>query len=376
DGGGVRSLSQLEIMKTIMHQLNWDPNEGTKLPCEQFDFMGGSGTGGLIAIMFARLRMSVDETFDEFSTIVEQVYQVEVSPSERTARLKACLEDLMKRRDHPLDMKLLDETTPETCPCYSFVLSSFLINAGAKLCLRSYPVKKSTVSPITIIDAALATCTMQPQFSPAISGQGFRRKEYIGPGVGASNPISEVIAEAHSLFGADTNVASLLSLGNGHPGIITLFPSDTELGLSKIIWDVMNDCMQKSRDIEQQIGTTGVYFRFSVEQGMQNEHIDLTSDPSWILTQTESYIEDPGTHNKFSAFVQRTTEALQTITLDQLSTFDSALTPHYVDHVAESGHVPSVSVQLPSDLDKKPVHVVGKSSPSFPLLLRLTCISQ
>ncbi|KIM21059.1 hypothetical protein M408DRAFT_58843, partial [Serendipita vermifera MAFF 305830] len=77
DGGGVRSLSQLEIMKTIMHQLNW--NE-TKLPCERFDFMGGSGTGGLIAIMFARLRMSVDEVFDEFDIIVEQVYNQENMP--------------------------------------------------------------------------------------------------------------------------------------------------------------------------------------------------------------------------------------------------------------------------------------------------------
>ncbi|KIM19523.1 hypothetical protein M408DRAFT_57975, partial [Serendipita vermifera MAFF 305830] len=75
DGGGVRSLSQLEIMNNIVHQLNWNPDEGVKLPCELFDFMGGSGTGGLVAIMLGRLRMSVDETMDEFSTIVEQVYQ-------------------------------------------------------------------------------------------------------------------------------------------------------------------------------------------------------------------------------------------------------------------------------------------------------------
>lgn len=47
DGGGVHSLSQLEIMRTIMHQLNWNKKSSkTKLPCEQFDLMGGSGTGG------------------------------------------------------------------------------------------------------------------------------------------------------------------------------------------------------------------------------------------------------------------------------------------------------------------------------------------
>ncbi|KIM22512.1 hypothetical protein M408DRAFT_283731 [Serendipita vermifera MAFF 305830] len=46
DGGGIRSLSQLEIMRTIMHQLNWNKESGTKLPYECFDLMGGSGTGG------------------------------------------------------------------------------------------------------------------------------------------------------------------------------------------------------------------------------------------------------------------------------------------------------------------------------------------
>ena len=50
DGGGVRAFSQLEIMENIMHRLNWDeesnePIEG-KLPCDYFDLIGGSGTGG------------------------------------------------------------------------------------------------------------------------------------------------------------------------------------------------------------------------------------------------------------------------------------------------------------------------------------------
>ncbi|KIM20497.1 hypothetical protein M408DRAFT_57996, partial [Serendipita vermifera MAFF 305830] len=81
DGGGVRSFSQLVIMRTIMHQLNYNTNETPKLPWERFDLMGGSGTGGLIAIMFARLHMSVEEVLDEFDILVELVYdQEDVSP--------------------------------------------------------------------------------------------------------------------------------------------------------------------------------------------------------------------------------------------------------------------------------------------------------
>jgi patatin-like phospholipase/acyl hydrolase len=50
DGGGVRGLSQLEVMRNVMHRLNWDNEaevsaEGI-LPCSRFDLMGGSGTGG------------------------------------------------------------------------------------------------------------------------------------------------------------------------------------------------------------------------------------------------------------------------------------------------------------------------------------------
>ncbi|KIM32663.1 hypothetical protein M408DRAFT_62111, partial [Serendipita vermifera MAFF 305830] len=187
--------------------------------------------------------------------------------------------------------------------------------------LRSYPVPSFPTSPITIIDAVLATCAIQPQFAPVVCGQGFRKKEYIGAGVGTNNPIREVIAEAQLLYGGDANVASLLSLGNGHPGITTLSLSDGELGLSKVLWDIMNDCTQTAREVEQQIGTSGIYFRFSVEQGMQADHYDEIADPSWIVSQTESYIEDPVTHNKLSTFARNIDAAIQPISIIQLSTF-------------------------------------------------------
>ncbi|KIM19889.1 hypothetical protein M408DRAFT_54713, partial [Serendipita vermifera MAFF 305830] len=79
DAGGVRGFSQLEIMRNIMYRLNWDRNpngfDQSVLPCEYFDLIGGSDTGGLIAIMFTRLRMSVEEASEEFFTITEEVYK-------------------------------------------------------------------------------------------------------------------------------------------------------------------------------------------------------------------------------------------------------------------------------------------------------------
>jgi hypothetical protein len=50
DGSGTRGLSQLGIMGAIMYRLQCDiyPNNPDKmiLPCEHFDLIGGTGTGG------------------------------------------------------------------------------------------------------------------------------------------------------------------------------------------------------------------------------------------------------------------------------------------------------------------------------------------
>lgn len=49
DGGGVRGLSTLYILKRIMDQLNFERKksglEAVK-PCEIFDLIGGTSTGG------------------------------------------------------------------------------------------------------------------------------------------------------------------------------------------------------------------------------------------------------------------------------------------------------------------------------------------
>jgi Patatin-like phospholipase len=58
DGGGVRGLSSLLILREIMEEIGRQSKvEETPLPCEYFDLIGGTGTGGLIAIMLGRLRM-------------------------------------------------------------------------------------------------------------------------------------------------------------------------------------------------------------------------------------------------------------------------------------------------------------------------------
>lgn len=51
DGGGVRGLSTLYILKGLMAQLNHDRRDQhlpPRKPCEVFDLIGGTSTGGYV----------------------------------------------------------------------------------------------------------------------------------------------------------------------------------------------------------------------------------------------------------------------------------------------------------------------------------------
>jgi patatin-like phospholipase/acyl hydrolase len=58
DGGGVRGLSSLLILREIMEDIEQRTGATeTPRPCEYFDLIGGTSTGGLIAIMLGLLGM-------------------------------------------------------------------------------------------------------------------------------------------------------------------------------------------------------------------------------------------------------------------------------------------------------------------------------
>jgi patatin-like phospholipase/acyl hydrolase len=64
DGGGVRGISSLYILKGMMAQMrrikkaeNQNEEVTTPRPCDVFDLICGTSTGGLIALLLGRLEM-------------------------------------------------------------------------------------------------------------------------------------------------------------------------------------------------------------------------------------------------------------------------------------------------------------------------------
>ncbi|KAI9761980.1 MAG: hypothetical protein M1840_001509 [Geoglossum simile] len=85
DGGGIRGLSSLYILRDIMHALEDkveggsanDPAHHRPLPCEYFDLIAGTSTGGIIAIMLGPLRIDVDTCIKEYLDMAPGIFQVE-----------------------------------------------------------------------------------------------------------------------------------------------------------------------------------------------------------------------------------------------------------------------------------------------------------
>ncbi|KIJ50219.1 hypothetical protein M422DRAFT_159712 [Sphaerobolus stellatus SS14] len=76
DGGGIRGMSELLILKEIMDRVqSQEKLSSTPLPCEYFDMIGGTSTGGIIALMLGRLRMSINDVIDCYEQLTKAVFK-------------------------------------------------------------------------------------------------------------------------------------------------------------------------------------------------------------------------------------------------------------------------------------------------------------
>ena len=79
DGGGIRSYASLLVLQALMDEIRsmLAPEVGSNEPVrphEVFDYIFGSSSGGLIAIMLARLNMTDQQCMDTFQSHAESIF--------------------------------------------------------------------------------------------------------------------------------------------------------------------------------------------------------------------------------------------------------------------------------------------------------------
>ena len=83
DGGGVRGYSMLILLQELMYRTYVEcegkapRRDQIPKPCDHFDLIAGTGTGGLIAIMLGRLRLDLETCKDVYVRMTKRVFETD-----------------------------------------------------------------------------------------------------------------------------------------------------------------------------------------------------------------------------------------------------------------------------------------------------------
>ncbi|KAJ5178883.1 hypothetical protein N7492_002093 [Penicillium capsulatum] len=83
DGGGVRGYSMLIILQELMYrtyvECEGKPPRRDQIPkpCDHFDLIAGTGTGGLIALMLGRLRLDLETCKEVYVRMTRKVFETD-----------------------------------------------------------------------------------------------------------------------------------------------------------------------------------------------------------------------------------------------------------------------------------------------------------
>ena len=122
DGGGIRGISSLLLLKKLMESI--DPKDPPR-PCDYFDLIGGTSTGGLIALMLGRLRLTVDDCIEAYSGLSPKIFskihhRINLMNGETQGRfnheaLESGIKDLLRKYQLNPESLLKDSDEQHSC---------------------------------------------------------------------------------------------------------------------------------------------------------------------------------------------------------------------------------------------------------------------
>ncbi|KEP45608.1 kinesin light chain, partial [Rhizoctonia solani 123E] len=278
DGGGVRGISSLVLLQEAMGRMEGRGDRSkTPNPAEYFDVIAGSGTGGLSACMIGRLRMSVSKATEEYAKLMKSVFSdkkaLRGSGTYKGTKLQQALQSMIEEATGNKN-EMMRLSGADGCKTMVFAMSKHNMNAALPVIFRSYKATTNPGPSCTIWEALYATMAHPDLFKSIEIGDSAVRQSFVGGELGCGNPISHVLAEVKRIY-PGRYVSCILSLGAGHARTIHIpntIPSYLMPRTQDVI--VMKDMATDNERVAEEMAarfqsTNEVYFRFNVDQGMQ-----------------------------------------------------------------------------------------------------------
>ncbi|KAH7472064.1 hypothetical protein FOMA001_g13577 [Fusarium oxysporum f. sp. matthiolae] len=296
DGGGVRGLSSLMILQNLMSTI--DPDSPPK-PCDYFDMISGTSTGGLIAIMLGRLRMTVDECIVAYTSLSNMVFEKKRHRSKINGQLQGrfdatALEQAVKKilveNGHDKEA-LLKDSSDGACKVFVCATSKQTTDT---VCLTSYRPHGLThlFDSTTIWQACRATSAATTFFDPiAIGPYG---EEFVDGALGANNPVYALWTQAQRVWGDDRLRASLqclVSIGTGVPAQRAV--RDDVLGIRATLTSLATETEKTAEQFRRDkadLDNEGRYYRFNVSHGLEDVGLAESTKQREIAAATGKYV--------------------------------------------------------------------------------------
>lgn len=301
DGGGVKGFFTILVIQRLIDEaqrLEGNSNSG-KRPCDYFDLVGGTSTGGLLAIMLGRLQMDATSCIVAYRSLSKKVFDhsrwlqilrpihtvgslVLGRPWFSGDLLKSVICETVKDYISASEREILADggydaedlrlapIQPQKSCCFVCAVRSRQHKVERLRSYRSIDPAARDTSSYTIWEAARAT-SAAPLYFPAIK---VHEDEYFDGGLDSNNPVVEVIEEARQQFPGAV-IDTVVSIGTGQGTIPDPVPPFS---------NVLLHFIHRSTDTEgqhQRVKTEPVfedvrngYFRFQEETDLGE--IDLS----------------------------------------------------------------------------------------------------
>ncbi|KAF3034823.1 hypothetical protein E8E11_000639 [Didymella keratinophila] len=303
-----------------MYKVN--PQDPPK-PCEYFDMMGGTSTGGLIAIMLGRLEMSIAECREAYATLSRKAFtpvkkyaagpgwfgllpwnwviQARFDTMALELGIKQLVRDVLKRdpsnatkTDEELDATLLRSIQSK---CQVFVTTVNKRFPDRPAVFATYESRyRDMLDHVTIWQAARATSAAPTFFDPVFIGPPDMKEAFQDGGTGANNPINYLWNQAKDFWqpkGAlEAEIQCLVSIGTGEPPLVPFGDSLVEVfaTLKNMATDTETTAETFRVAHNSDLVSSQRYFRFNVRRGLENVGLEEAAELGTINSATRRYL--------------------------------------------------------------------------------------
>lgn len=268
-------------------------------PCDVFDFIGGTSTGGIIAIMLGRLGLSVDDCIRAYRKVASKAFtpkRTSILPASPKGAFSAkALEAAIKET---VQSSCEDPGCAEACThgeaefrdatcTRTGILAITKENVDAPATLLTTYDTSAQFRGCRIWQVARATSAATTFFKPIKLGRD--DIEFVDAGFGYNNPCEVLIEEAKRQF-PDRRHLHVLSIGTGLGDVVTI--GNSRLAIINALKKMATSSKQVHARLQDRYQDDGQYYRFNVERGLEDVVLSDWEKASKISAHTQNYIQE------------------------------------------------------------------------------------